>query len=248
LYDTLKNIIQGHGSTDNIVPIQKGLADIEHHMLHFLENHDEQRIASNDFAGNPEKGNPAMVVSTCLSTSPTLVYFGQHVGEPGDGNPGFGNETRTTIFDYWGVPAHQRWMNNGAFDGGQLTKAEKELNNFYKSLLSFSSQSEALTGHYKEIHQLNRQKPEGYSDKLFSFVRWKGKNRLIVVSNFDETSSYEFTLKLDQTVLNEWKLENGNYTLTDQIGKKGNFTLKVENDQAGVQVELKPLESVILKF
>ena len=74
MYDTLKNIIQGHGSTDHIAPIQGGLADIEHHMLHFLENHDEQRIASVGFAGDPEKAKPAMVVSTCISTSPSYNF------------------------------------------------------------------------------------------------------------------------------------------------------------------------------
>jgi hypothetical protein len=29
------------------------------------------------------------------------------------------------FFDYVGVPNHQRWMNNGKFDGGLLTDKEK---------------------------------------------------------------------------------------------------------------------------
>ena len=81
LYDTIKNVMQGRGSTDNIPPIREELKDIEHHMLHFLENHDEQRIASPEFAGSAAKGIPAMVVSATISTSPTLIYFGQEVGE-----------------------------------------------------------------------------------------------------------------------------------------------------------------------
>ena len=48
--------MQGYGSTDHIAPIQKAAKDIEHHMLHFLENHDEQRIASPEFAGDAFKG------------------------------------------------------------------------------------------------------------------------------------------------------------------------------------------------
>jgi len=83
LYDTLKHVMQGHGKTDNVPPIFDDLADIEHHMLHFLENHDEQRIASPDFAGNALKGKPAMVVSATSTTAPTMVYFGQEFGEPG---------------------------------------------------------------------------------------------------------------------------------------------------------------------
>ena len=96
-------------------------------MLHFLENHDEQRIAASEFAGSAEKAKPAMLVSACLSSSPTMIYFGQEVGEAGAEMAGFGQPSRTSIFDYIGVPAHQRWMNEGHFDGGQLSTAEKEL-------------------------------------------------------------------------------------------------------------------------
>jgi glycosidase len=248
LYDTLKNIMQGHGSTDNLPAIQEGLADIEHHMLHFLENHDEQRIASSGFAGSAEKGKPAMVVSTCISTSPTMLYFGQNVGVAGDGNPGFGTETRTTIFDYWGVPAHQRWMNEGAFDGGQLSQEEKDLNAFYKTLLHFSANSATLTGKYKEIHSLNRKITKGYTHKLFSFVRWKNNDKLIVISNFDDVLIHNFKLVLNKDLIAEWQLNDKVYQLTDQLTNNSDFELKVENDSAYIEIEIKPLESFILKF
>ncbi len=247
LYDNLKHIMQGQGSTDNLPSIYDDLADIEHHMLHFLENHDEQRIASKDFAGNAEKGKPAMVVSTCLSTSPTMIYFGQNVGEPGDGNMGFGSETRTSIFDYCGVPAHQRWMNDGKFDGGQSTPAEKQLNEFYKTLLNFSAQSSALMGEYREIHSYNRINTEGYNDKIFSCVRWNGNDRLIIVSNFEETN-HEFELKLDEETLQTWNLKDGKYKLSDQLGKTGDFELIVNGGNASVEIELDGLESFILKL
>jgi glycosidase len=247
LYDTLKHIMQGHGSTDNIPAIYDGLQDIEHHMLHFLENHDEQRIASDGFAGSAEKGKPAMVVSTCLSTSPTMIYFGQNVGEPGDGDMGFGDETRTSIFDYCGVPAHQRWMNNGKFDGGQSTPEEKALNEFYKTLLSFSAQSSALMGEYKEIHSYNRQNTEGYTDKVFSFVRWKGDDRLLVVSNFGEVP-HKFQLKLDEQTLKSMHLTDGWYKLTDQLANEKELVLEVKNGKGKVELALAGLESFILKM
>src|SRR5690606_39091723 len=110
LYDGLKHIIYGYGWTDHIATVQQEMADIEHHMLHFLENHDEQRIASPEFAGNADKAKPAMVVSATLGTSPTMIYFGQEVGESAAEHAGFGSPGRTSIFDYIGVPAHQRWM------------------------------------------------------------------------------------------------------------------------------------------
>ena len=184
LYDTIKHIMKGHGLTDNLPKIQSDLKDIEHNMLHFLENHDEQRIASPEFAGDAIKGKPAMVVSTTLSTAPTLIYFGQEVGEPGAENAGFGTPTRTSIFDYIGVPNLQRWMNNKQFDGGQSTPAELELRKFYKNLLNFTIGSSALMGGYEEIHSYNRIHTENYNSKLFSFLRWSEHEKLIIISNF----------------------------------------------------------------
>ena len=191
MYDTIKHIMQGHGLTDNLPKIQKDLADIEHHMLHFLENHDEQRIASADFAKSAEKGKPAMVVSALISTSPTLIYFGQEVGEPGNEDAGFGKQTRTSIFDYIGVPHHQRWMNYKKFDGGQLSEKENQLRDFYKRLLNFTINSSALLGNYEEIHSYNRDHTDHYNHKVFSFVRWNTTEKLIIISNFDARESYD---------------------------------------------------------
>ncbi|MCU8072500.1 alpha-amylase family protein [Shewanella sp. SM32] len=142
LYDTLKAVMAGKTSTANIAADQEKVQEIESHMLHFLENHDEQRIGNAAFlaslhtnkptatqAVNPHYALPAMVVSATIGTSPTLVYFGQEVGEAAIDNPGFGHASRTSIFDYVGVPAHQRWMNNGKFDGGQSTVKEATLRN-----------------------------------------------------------------------------------------------------------------------
>ncbi len=95
------------------------MAGINHNMVHFLENHDEQRIASSDFNGDPWKALPGMVVSATIDKGPVMIYFGQEVGEPAAGAEGFGgNDGRTTVFDYWGVPEHQKWMNGKKYDGG----------------------------------------------------------------------------------------------------------------------------------
>ncbi len=248
LYDTIKHIMQGHGLTDNLPKIQKDLADIEHHMLHFLENHDEQRIASSDFAGSAMKGKPAMVVSSLISTSPTLIYFGQEVGEPANEDAGFGKSTRTSIFDYIGVPNHQRWMNQKKFDGGQLSKSEKELREFYKRLLSFTVQSSALMGNYEEIHSFNRLNTKNYNYRVFSFVRWSDDEKLIILSNFDADKSSEFNLKLPDSIITTWNLKNGKYQFTDQLYDKISAKLNVENGIGNMMIKLKPLESLILKL
>lgn len=247
LYDSIKHIIQGHGWTDYLPGIQTDLKDIEHHMLHFLENHDEQRIASPDFAGLAEKAKPAMVVSTTLSTSPTMIYFGQEVGEPGAENAGFGSPTRTSIFDYIGVPHHQRWMNNGKFDGGQLSQKEIDLRNFYKQLLNFSIKSSALMGAYQEIHFFNREHTQNYNHRVFSFVRWSSNEKLIIVSNFDVNTNYEFELQIPENIIQAWNLKDDTYPLVDQLNKNQQSTLKVQNGKGYTVVKLAPLESIIFK-
>ncbi|WP_396158251.1 alpha-amylase family protein [Flavobacterium sp.] len=246
-YDHLKAVIQGKTLPDGLSDIQNGLADIEHHMLHFLDNHDEQRLASPEFAGTPEKGKPMMVVSATLSSSPTMIYFGQEVGEDGKENAGFGTHSRTSIFDYIGVPHHQRWMNEGKFDGGQLSQSEKALRDFYKRLLNFTLSSDALMGKYQEIQKYNRDTTSGYDSGLYSFVRWSAKERLIIVANFSWVTTSNFELKVPETIIKSWDLKDGLYDVTDQLyGSKAQ--LKVTNGIGTIQLSIKPSESFILKL
>jgi len=246
LYDSLKAIMQGHGSTDAIVHIQNELADIEHHMLHFLENHDEQRIASPGFAGDARFGKPAMVVSATIGSSPTMLYFGQDVGEPGSEEPGFGAPTRTSIYDYIGVPHHQRWMNGGEFDGAGLSNTEKGLHDFYTTLLNFTMSSEALMGDYKEIHSFNRENTMWYNDRVFSFARWKGEERLIIVVNFDASETFGFDLQLPEELINLWNLQEGKYALRDQLSNE-TVTMTLTEEKAATRIDIQPLQSMILK-
>ena len=247
LYDTLKNIMQGKGSTDNLISIQNGLSDIGKHMLHFLENHDEQRIASPDFAGKAEIGKPAVVLSATIDAAPMMIYFGQEVGEPGAEEAGFGNPTRTSIFDYIGVPHHQRWMNEGKFDGGQLSTEEKDLRDFYVKLLNFTKGSSALAGAYQEIHSHNRQHTEWYNDRVFSFVRWSGNQKLLIICNFDTEQTFGFDLELPDDLIEKWNLKSGELVLSEKLYGKVNPVLKISDSKATVRVDLKPLESLVLE-
>ena len=247
-YDKLKDVIQGRSLPDGLSDIQNGMADIEHHMLHFLDNHDEQRLACPEFAGTPQKGKPLMVVSTTISTSPTMVYFGQEVGEAGNENAGFGTHSRTSIFDYIGVPSHQRWMNGGKFDGGQLTKDEKELRDFYKKLLNFSLNSNALMGKYQEIQTLNRQTTQGYDPGIYAFTRWSDAQKLIVVTNFSWLTTSNFELKIPSDIIQKWNLKDGNYTVTDQLYHKNSIQLQVLNGEGKAQITIAPSESFIYQL
>ena len=246
-YDTLKPIMQGKAGTDALATVHAKVLDIEEHMLHFLENHDEQRIASPDFAGDAAIGKPAMTVSALISRSPTMLYFAQDVGEPGDGDAGFGSSTRTTIFDYWGVPSHQRWMNGGAFDGGELAPGERSLRDFYVRLMTFSASSPAMNGEYQEIHSFNRaQQNDAYNDRVFSFARWTDDNRLFVVANFDDENAHDLEVRVPADLVGKWGLKDARYMLDEQLYRRNHAQLVVEQGKGVFRITLEPLEPVVL--
>jgi glycosidase len=177
-----------------------------------------------------------------------MIYFGQEVGEPGAEHAGFGSPTRTSIFDYVGVPHHQRWMNGGKFDGGQLTASERALRDFYKRLLSFTSSSSALMGNYNDLHAWNRQRSQGYNDKLFSFARWSKDQKLIVFSNFNDHGGFTGTLHVTEYVIKQWALKDGSYRLKDELYGEIVASMQVINGEGTIQLTLQPLESLILSL
>lgn len=255
VYDSLKLLMQGKGTASEVLNKQAEVADIDQHMLKFLENHDEQRIASPEFAGSAEKGKPAMVVSTLIGKAPTLLYFGQEVGEAGALDAGFGKASRTSIFDYVGVPAHQGWLNNGKYDGGGLTAEQQQLREFYRALLSFSSQSTALQGEFYNLHQANlinvqADSANGYNEKLLSFARWNQQQKLIVIANFAEQPA-QFTLKLPTDLLQQWGWQHGEYPLTDILTGQ-TLPLQIQSRSASQQglltLQLAPLGSMVLQY
>ncbi|HWA34759.1 MAG TPA: alpha-amylase family glycosyl hydrolase, partial [Cyclobacteriaceae bacterium] len=186
LYDTLRLLINSKASTTWIPGIQRSMAGINHNMVHFLENHDEQRIASPYFIGDPWKAIPGMVVSATIDKGPVMIYFGQEVGEPGAGAEGFGGDDgRTTMFDYWGVPEHQKWANGKKFDGGALSDEQRALRQTYGDILSLSAINPAIAqGDYFDLTEMNVGM-KNCSDRITSFIRVFGEERLIVVASFN---------------------------------------------------------------
>jgi len=247
-YDHLKAVIQGKALPDGLSDIQNNLQDIEHHMLHFLDNHDEQRLASPEFAGTPEKGKPLMVVSATISSSPTMIYFGQEVGEAGNEDAGFGKRSRTSIFDYVGVPNHQRWMNDGKFDGGQLSKDEKELRDFYSRLLNFSLKSDALSGKFIDLQKVNREQTKNYDPGIYAFARASQKEKLLIIANFSWLTTSNFELIIPADVINQLGLIDGEYKIQDQLYKKQTVKLTVTKGVGTIPIIINPSESFIFKL
>ncbi|XHR92755.1 alpha-amylase family glycosyl hydrolase [Mucilaginibacter sp. UC70_90] len=247
LYDAIKRLTRDehNSSTWEINAVwnhdSKG---IDEHMLRFMENHDEQRIASNDFAGNPWLAVPGMIVTATLNTGPVMVYFGQEVGEPAIGNEGFsGNDGRTSIFDYWGVPQHQKWVNNHAYDGVQLSADQQKLRSFYHNLLTAVHNSDALkSGAFYELMIANERQP-GFDTRLYIYVRYTNNQRILVITNFNR-SERKLTVKLPEDLLTKLN-QSGHKQFTDLLSGAKFDTDDIRN---GVEVSLPAMSGMLLEF
>ena len=190
LYDTLRNVICGYDSATAITRSWQSLGGIEKRMLNFLENHDEQRIASDFFAGNPRKAIPGLIVSACMNTNPMMIYFGQEFGELGMDSEGFsGRDGRTTIFDYWSVDTIRRWRNGGKFDGKMLTEDQKHIYSVYQRILTLCNKEKAITeGEFFDLMYANANGWRFNEHKQYTFLRKAGKELLFIIVNFDHIS------------------------------------------------------------
>lgn len=188
LYDTLRAVTCGNANALAITSCWQAVDDIRPHMLSFLENHDEQRIASDFFAGEAERGRAPMIVAATFSTGPVMLYFGQELGERGMDDEGFsGRDGRTTIFDYWSVETIRRWRNKGKFNGKQLTPQEVELQSFYAKLLNLCSSERAIReGDFFDLMYVNSQGASLNPHRHYAYLRRAGKEVLLIVANFDE--------------------------------------------------------------
>jgi len=188
LYDTLRAVTLGHASAGSITNCWQAVNDIQPHMLNFLENHDEQRIASDFFAGKSENALPAVILSATLSNSPFMIYSGQELGEQGMDAEGFsGLDGRTSIFDYWSVVSTRNWHNNGKFNQEKLTADQQQLQSFYQKLLTLRLKEKALVeGIFYDLMWVNYENPNFNPEKQYAFFRQCENELLLIVVNFDD--------------------------------------------------------------
>ncbi|OQY08704.1 MAG: alpha-amylase [Fusobacteriia bacterium 4572_132] len=259
MYDYLRLLTQGIGSVNDLEGILKNEKGISSKMLKFLENHDEQRLASDNFAGDMWAGLPAMVISSTISTSPVMIYFGQEVGEKGKGDEGFnGEDGRTTIFDYWGVPEHQKWMNDKKFDGEKLSSEQKKLRKFYSKLLNITSQKEAIkNGDFYQIYYANRkEESEGWSDrKNYAYFRWNKQQKILIVLNFDRENEMKTFVKIPEKAFEKIGLNKNKKYIAKELlweNEKIEFEyLGVSNQddkKSGIPIEIAPMSAKIFEI
>ena len=188
LYDTLIGIIRHQQSATDITRCWQNLGELRSHMLHFMENHDEQRLASDFIVGHGRPALPAMLVSATIDTCPTMVYFGQELGERGMDAEGFsGCDGRTTIFDYWSVDTLRRWHDGGTFSGKELNEGERDLQAYYSRLLHIARDEKAIAeGEFFDLMYVNPHTAEFNPHRQYAFLRKHENELLLIVANFDE--------------------------------------------------------------
>ena len=247
LYDTLRGVISGFQPASCITGAWQCIDGLQNRMLNFLENHDEQRIASDFFAGNAVKALPAMLVSATMSNGPVMIYSGQEFGEKGMDNEGFsGIDGRTSIFDYWAVPSVQNWINNGKFDGKKLKKEQKDIYDFYAKLLNICAQSDAIaTGSFFDLMYVNYENDSFNAEKQYCFIRKLEKELLIIVANFADSPA-KLKINLPMHAFDVLGISEKEYSYEELLtNSKGKANLSSSEPLA---VNVKKNNGVIYKF
>ena len=234
MYDSVRGVVCGHRSATDITRQWQTNDDIADHMLYFLENHDEQRIASDFFAGDARKGIPALMTSALMRTNPFMLYAGQEYGERGMDEEGFsGRDGRTTIFDYWSVDS----LIHGYSSRRQLTKEEKSIEATYKKVLNIATSEKAVTeGKFFDLMYVNPTSADFNADRQYVFLRSNEDDLMIVLANFSDESS-DCKVNIPQHAFNYLNLKKGIMEGTDLLnGEKIAITLS-DTDPLNLSVE-----------
>lgn len=234
MYDSLRDVVCGHRSATDITRQWQTNDDIADHMLYFLENHDEQRIASDFFAGDARKGIPALMTSALMRTNPFMLYAGQEYGERGMDEEGFsGRDGRTTIFDYWSVDS----LIHGYSSRRQLTKEEKSIEATYKKVLNIATNEKAVTGgKFFDLMYVNPTSADFNADRQYVFLRSNEDDLMIVLANFSDENS-DCKINIPQHAFDYLNLKKGIMEGTDLLnGEIITITLS-DTDPLNLSVE-----------
>ena len=210
LYDTLRGILCDGWPASDLTRCWQTVEGIGNHMLNFLENHDEQRIASKQFCGEPFKALPALVVSATMSKCPFMVYAGQELGEPAADAEGYsGMDGRTTIFDYWSVPTLRRWHQ------GKPTAPERQLRTMYRKILNLCNSEKTLAeGEFFDLMYVNQDTLD--TRRQYAYLRHCDGAMSLVVANFGD-EAVNTAVRIPGHALDCAHMESGEYNITELL-------------------------------
>ena len=227
MYDAMRDVTCHRRDVGALTWAWQQTDDIRRHMLYFLENHDEQRIASDMFAGDGSKGVPALIASVMMGQGPFMLYFGQEWGERGMDAEGFsGLDGRTTIFDYWTL----------------LPPEAPQLTETYRKVLGIA-RSEKAVGPDALMFDLMYVNPQ--LNRQYAFMRCKGRDVMLVAVNFDDTEA-DIQLTVPAHAFDYMKLKERTYQATELL-TGNNDSIDMKRDGA-VSLSIAPRSGVIIKL
>ena len=202
IYDTLRAIVEKNAK-DSGVPVEdwqsakritwnwQSLGDLQPYMLNFLENHDEQRFASDFFGCDARNCYAALYTALYMNNAPFMLYAGEEVGERGMDNEGFsGRDGRTSIFDWWAPSSLTRLYKYIHGEKKALTPEEETMLDTYRKALKFAAEDNAVSkGTFYDLCYCNYASDGFNPDRHFAFLRDFEDETLLIVCNFSKNDA-----------------------------------------------------------
>ena len=239
LYDALRGILCDGWPASELTRCWQTVEGLSDHMLNFLENHDEQRIASRQFCGDSFKAFPALVVCATMSKCPFMVYAGQELGEPAADAEGYsGHDGRTTIFDYWSVPTLRRWHQ------GKPQPQERRLRTQYRQLLRLLNSEKTLAqGDFFDLMYVNQDTLDTH--RQYAYLRHCDGVMTLVVANFGDLSM-DTAVRIPQHALDCAQISAGSYAVENLLDRE-QMTVELAGDST-IGLHIEPHGAALLRF
>lgn len=218
IYDTLRAIVEKNAK-DSGVPVEdwqsakritwnwQSLGDLQPYMLNFLENHDEQRFASDFFGCDARNSYAALYTALYLNNAPFMLYAGEEVGERGMDNEGFsGRDGRTSIFDWWAPSSLTRLYKYIHGEKEALAPEEETMLDTYRKALKFAAEDNAVSkGTFYDLCYCNYASDGFNPDRHFAFLRDFEDETLLIVCNFSKNDA-EMKISIPEHAFNWMKM------------------------------------------
>lgn len=252
-YNTIERIYKYNQPAETISSSWQMLNGMDCQMLRFIENHDEIRLASSHFLGDASRAIPGFACAALMNLNPVMIYNGQEVGEKGLSETGFnGDNGRTTIFDYSIMPSHQKWMNNGKFDGAKLNNREKELREIYSKILNFRIKYKAFSdGAFYDLMWANPWFTNFDPQYNYAFLRYCSTEIFLVVVNFHSTEKRNIRVKIpiDAIGFMQLHLQKDFLSAVDILNPTENIYSTVDKlSDEGFNIKLNPNQVSVFKI
>lgn len=168
-YDIVRGIMDGSRNARELTTNWQHLGPNQGRMLNFLENHDEQRLASSFFAGNPQKGYAALAYGALFGPASFLIYAGQELGESAPES----SDGRTSIFDSVRVSTIQ---------DTPLPHSGNTVLKRYRAVLKLARELEGQPNW--DLCYCNLSTPGFNPEKHTAFLRYGREEATVVLCNF----------------------------------------------------------------